>query len=745
MATWIRQGTGTAPSATDADLVGEYLLDNATAPVGFDPAAVNSVRTQWTITGSGFTDDSWDDDGGCALVTSGGTEISQHPGGGPTGLQNTSESNDHTDSVGIPTGLSTAEWESARLRGDGTAIPNEWVTWVKNKGPDGSTLAVSAVTVTIDYTPDTGPQTLTPSTLSITPSFPTATIETPFVLPDWVRGWSRKIENGSSTTTTIVDKPTGVVEGDVMYAFNIHESGTMVSDTPPSGWAAVGTNPHAFGGGNAHVYKKTAGASEPSTYTFTYDPGNQMVTYIVAIKGDSYAIDAEQLSVVEDVDSDGGYEQTLTGIDSGAIGLFAITGNDPASATHPNYGSTSGMEKVDETSDVYLGAMAAWFVEDISGITSTTEVLTNADTIGNTMPILLVSVTPSSTTQNLTPTPFSITPSFPTATMVQEQLIEPTLLTISTTLPQHQLDQTFASNLVSLIASFGTSTIKEIQAIQPSLLSVALTLHAAQLDQNINASTHQVITNFGTSTLGLYVQSATLGVLPTLGNAQIGAIYEIISAVLQPTVSLSAAAIEGEGTTQDLQPSVLTVAISYPSGTVSSSATLEASVVALTASFGTATLMVGLQPALLALTPAFGSAQLDFGISDEALTIAPSFPTATLTGSQGLTSDTVNLTVVFPFGNLANAGTPVTPSDTEGQGIAQEMCAARSLPGDLDWLGSMNALANTNGKDKLGVLTALGATPGADLLLALEQLANDGQGPADFNELMRRWAESGNF
>ncbi len=153
MADWVRQGTGTAPSTTDAELVGNYALDNATAPGDFDPAAFTSIRAEWTITGSGFVDDSWSDTGGCALVTAGGTEISQHAASGATNLQNTSNANDDTDSTSIPTGLTVAQWEGALVRGDGTTIPNEWCIWNKVKSPDGSTLAVSALTVTITYTP----------------------------------------------------------------------------------------------------------------------------------------------------------------------------------------------------------------------------------------------------------------------------------------------------------------------------------------------------------------------------------------------------------------------------------------------------------------------------------------------------------------------------------------------------------------------------------------------------------------
>lgn len=175
MATWVRSGTGTAPSDTDSNLVGNYALDNATAPVDFDPAGVNSVRIQWSIAGSGFSDDSWNDNAGCALET-GTTEISQHAGGGTTGNQNTTIAHDVTDSTGIPTGLSTAQWEAALVRGDGTLIPDEWCEWVKNKGPDGSTLTVSAVTVTIDYTPDISPQALTGTLFTKAPSFGTGTV-----------------------------------------------------------------------------------------------------------------------------------------------------------------------------------------------------------------------------------------------------------------------------------------------------------------------------------------------------------------------------------------------------------------------------------------------------------------------------------------------------------------------------------------------------------------------------------------
>ena len=49
MPTWVRNDTGTLPSATDVNLTGTVELGNATVPGDFDADAVNSVRIQVTI------------------------------------------------------------------------------------------------------------------------------------------------------------------------------------------------------------------------------------------------------------------------------------------------------------------------------------------------------------------------------------------------------------------------------------------------------------------------------------------------------------------------------------------------------------------------------------------------------------------------------------------------------------------------------------------------------------------------
>jgi hypothetical protein len=66
--------------------------------------------------------------------------------------------------------------------------------------------------------------------------------------------------------TTSINKPAGTVEGDLLIAmFGDFASSTF---TPPAGWTALGSV-YSAGGTNAQVFYKIAGASEPSSYTWT--------------------------------------------------------------------------------------------------------------------------------------------------------------------------------------------------------------------------------------------------------------------------------------------------------------------------------------------------------------------------------------------------------------------------------------------------------------------------------------------
>lgn len=221
-----------------------------------------------------------------------------------------------------------------------------------------------------------------------------AEMEVPNVPPiDAVRGISTAVEAVGATDLTI-NKPSGTVEGDIMYALIIHETGTSVTETPPSGWADVGTVPLGLGSGQstALIYKKTAGASEPASYTFSTNTSNQMAGTIVAIKN-TYTEDVFSVSQNTTVPS----SHSLNSISTSATALIALVGTESGGAgPTPYFGSSTGMTSRADTYSVYTGAVVAVFDETISSITSTTETFTSSES-GFDVVALLVSFVPAST------------------------------------------------------------------------------------------------------------------------------------------------------------------------------------------------------------------------------------------------------------------------------------------------------------------------------------------------------------
>lgn len=75
--------------------------------------------------------------------------------------------------------------------------------------------------------------------------------------------------NATSLTTpydAVVDKPTGTAEGNILFAF-IRIGGAKAVDSVPSGWTLICSHlPYIY----YYLYYKIAGASEPSSYTWSF-------------------------------------------------------------------------------------------------------------------------------------------------------------------------------------------------------------------------------------------------------------------------------------------------------------------------------------------------------------------------------------------------------------------------------------------------------------------------------------------
>lgn len=113
-----------------------------------------------------------------------------------------------------------------------------------------------------------------------------------------VRSYSTEVDTGSTTSITI-DKPTGTVEGDFLIMV-ISSDDEVTVHTPPAGWDTLFSAKIA-GSQVSDIYTKTAGASEPSSYTITKDSERSAVMCIctngaaevdVSADGTGTAIDA---------------------------------------------------------------------------------------------------------------------------------------------------------------------------------------------------------------------------------------------------------------------------------------------------------------------------------------------------------------------------------------------------------------------------------------------------------------------
>jgi Concanavalin A-like lectin/glucanases superfamily/Bacterial Ig-like domain len=92
-----------------------------------------------------------------------------------------------------------------------------------------------------------------------------------------VRSSSSASANHPSASISIA-KPAGTAQGDLLLAIISHQSGAAASMTPPAGWTAVPNSDYSDGNNaRIHAWYKFAGASEPSSYTFTMTGSSQAI------------------------------------------------------------------------------------------------------------------------------------------------------------------------------------------------------------------------------------------------------------------------------------------------------------------------------------------------------------------------------------------------------------------------------------------------------------------------------------
>ena len=150
MATWTLTGQSTL-SATDASLTGSITLVGA-QPGDFNPDAITAIRLTRTFQVTGLSDDTWTDRRSAALYNSSGQSVVTASESSVNRTANGSWAYTPAQINGQPTNRPSSTGNTLRAGAITT-----WADYSKNKGSDGTTGSILAVTVEIDYTPGATP------------------------------------------------------------------------------------------------------------------------------------------------------------------------------------------------------------------------------------------------------------------------------------------------------------------------------------------------------------------------------------------------------------------------------------------------------------------------------------------------------------------------------------------------------------------------------------------------------------
>lgn len=167
----------------------------------------------------------------------------------------------------------------------------------------------------------------------------------------------------------VCDRPSGVVEGDVMVAF-INSDTASQALTLPSGWTL--TEDTATSGSELRGFAawKVAGASEPSSYTFAFDSSVDAAVVIVAYSGvDTTApVDVADSTLDTSKTSTAVAPSVTTTVDDARV---VVAGMAEASTTVSTPSGTTSRGAVESVSGVAASMRVADFDQETAGATGT--------------------------------------------------------------------------------------------------------------------------------------------------------------------------------------------------------------------------------------------------------------------------------------------------------------------------------------------------------------------------------------
>lgn len=191
----------------------------------------------------------------------------------------------HPPVVTNPGAQSSAEGDPVSLQIVASDSDGDTLTYSATGLPPGLTISTS--TSLISGTLDAGASSGSPYTTEVTASDGSLSDTESFTWTIGVGGGPITFVAGASNkgrvTTLMIAKPVGTASGDFLIAAVAARLAPAV--TPPSGWTMVQDQTDPSSALRQVMFWKVAGASEPSSYTFTLDTGRGVAGVIVAYRG----------------------------------------------------------------------------------------------------------------------------------------------------------------------------------------------------------------------------------------------------------------------------------------------------------------------------------------------------------------------------------------------------------------------------------------------------------------------------
>ena len=545
--------------------------------------------------------------------------------------------------------------------------------------------AVVAVAATIPAPTVKASATPKPTTVAVSATIPAPTVAvrtTPAVRSAASTGVS-----AACTTGVTVTKPSGVADGDVLFAF---VSKTNYADTNAftcSGWTEISSGTRGTTTGNDRhvtILRKviTNAAGEGSNYTFvtTFGTVCSMCATIVCVSG-ADTTTPEDISVPSI--TFGSNDATPASRDSTSVTAGALvlsycqlslgTAAVKTWGAPSGYTATSGGDTSVVASSLNNQHGVAYKTLATAGAAGTNVWTHTADDANTENSRAIVIVRPAATTivtpavvacaatipaptidtttsgdATATPSVVAISAAVPSPTVTTTATPTPAVVAVAATVPAPVVSASASvlASVVSVAASVFAVTILATATVAPSLVSAAATIPAP------------TITATATVTPDVVPISATVPAPTiTVGTIITPSTVAALATVPSPTVTGSAT----------VTPSAVAVSATIPSPTITATATVTPSVVPITVTVSAPTIITGtiVDPSVVPITVVVPAPTITGSATVEpsAVTISATIPAPTISASTNATATptTVDVAATLPSPTITATAT-VTPT-----------------------------------------------------------------------------------